>query len=545
MRLAYLCAALAFGCGSKASGSGDDAPPTDAKPPTDGSGDPCVIDPANCPTDDGLFVSVALGSDTNPGTRTMPLKTISAALTKAKAMGGPRSIYVGQSVYAEKVTLAKDVSLNGGYECNANQCTWVRDLITFETLIMNQDFEGVLAGPGLGPTALIGGFTIRGKDGTPTAAPGSVALTIAGSAPTVRGNKIIAGNVTGNGGPTASDRSIGIALRGSGNTASIIENNVITGGTGVGLSAGITLEAVGGVVSSALVTSNVVKSGAARRSVGIAAFGSGPTTIISNNDVTTGNSSGGASHGIELTSSGAITKNRINADDTMTGTCTNQTQWCAGIVTNGATASITNNVVYGPKGFRTAGVFMTETEVPTGAVVLNSNYINGGGAGGSSGVTTRNTSAAIVVSIGICNTCGLKGAVGRVRNNILDGGINLDRFGVREDPAQGKTTSVELLDSNDIWFESQQFGRNDTLYREVSSSGTPIDTKSIGQLDGWTSPPTMDNLNEDPVRDATWHLHSNSPCIDSGTSTEAPAKDFDDDSRPQGNGVDIGPDEAE
>ncbi len=46
----------------------------------------------------------------------------------------------------------------------------------------------------------------------------------------------------------------------------------------------------------------------------------------------------------------------------------------------------------------------------------------------------------------------------------------------------------------------------------------------------------------DAVAD-NFHLTSNSPAIDKGTSTGAPGVDFEDDSRPQGSGVDIGADE--
>ena len=539
MRLAYLCVALAFGCGSKAGGGGDDAP-TDGK--GSDSGDPCAIDPGNCPSDDGLFVAAARGDDSNPGSKAMPLKTIGAGIAKAKAKGGAQSVYVAQGMYPEKVTLAAGVSVHGGYECNTGACSWTRDFVTFETTIVDQDFEGVLAGAGITSATLLGGFTIRGKDGMPAAAPGGAAVTIAGSSPTVRGNKILGGTIAA-GGPTASDRSLGIAVRGTGGALAKIENNEITSGSAPGLSAAIMLENIGGP-SIATIAANRLQSGQARRSDAVAAFGSGPATTITGNDIFAGTSMNGTSNGIEITSAGTITKNRINVDTSAVGACVNQTTWCAGITTNGATATITNNIVYGPKGFRAAGVFMTESEVPAGTVILNGNYLNGGGQGGSgSSGTTRNESAAITVSIGSCNSCGLKGAVGRVRNNILDGGINLNRYGVREDPAQGRTTNVELLDSNDIWFAEVLANRNDVLYREVTQSGTPIDTKSIFNLDGWSSPPTMNNQNEDPLISATYHLLDSSPCIDTGTTTEAPADDFEADTRPSGQGIDLGPDE--
>ena len=40
-----------------------------------------------------------------------------------------------------------------------------------------------------------------------------------------------------------------------------------------------------------------------------------------------------------------------------------------------------------------------------------------------------------------------------------------------------------------------------------------------------------------------YHLKSNSPAIDEGTSTGAPADDIDGDARPQGAGYDMGSDE--
>ena len=40
-----------------------------------------------------------------------------------------------------------------------------------------------------------------------------------------------------------------------------------------------------------------------------------------------------------------------------------------------------------------------------------------------------------------------------------------------------------------------------------------------------------------------YHLQSGSPCLDKGTSTDAPARDRDGDTRPAGAGVDMGADE--
>ncbi|MEO7095183.1 MAG: choice-of-anchor Q domain-containing protein, partial [Polyangiales bacterium] len=432
--------------------------------------------------------------------------------------------------------------LNGSYECNASTCGWGRDLTAFESTITNQDFEGVLSPPGVTVVTLLGGFKIVGKDGMPPVAPGSVGVTIAGSAPTLRGNKIVGGNVTG-GGTSAADRSIGVAVRSTGSNIAQIENNDITGGSAIGLSAALTLEQISGVNSSVAVTSNVLRGGTARRSDGIAAFGAGAGTIISNNDITSGNSQSGASNGIETSSSLVIDGNRINADAATVGTCTQSNTWCAGIASFGGTLTITNNVVYGPKAFRATAVFLVESEIPAGTVVVNGNYLNGGGLGGVASGTTRNASAGVVVSIGPCNTCGLKGMVGRIRNNIIDGGINLDRYGVREDPAQNRTQTVEVLQANDIWFSTNLSGRNDTFYRQVGSFGTPVDIKSIVVLNNGTNPVASLNINADPQVDATWHIGAQSPCINAGVPTESPGKDFEGDTRPGAGVIDMGADE--
>ncbi len=537
MRLVYAGLLLAFGCGGDPAVQGDDVAGDGG---VDGSTN--CTNPADCPADSGTFVSTLTGADSNPGSKTQPLKTIAAGLAKARMLGGDQSVFVAQGAYPEKVTLVQGVDLNGGYECNTSTCSWGRDLTAFETTITNQDFEGVLAPAGVTSATLLGGFKIVGKDGVPPAAPGSVGVTIAGSAPTLRGNKIIGGNVTG-GGASAADRSIGVAVRSTGSNIAQIENNDITGGAAIGLSAALTMEQISGVTSSVAVTSNVLRGGTARRSDGIAAFGAGPGTIISNNDITAGSSMNGASNGIETTSSLLIDGNRINTDAATVGTCTLTPTWCTGIASFGGTHTITNNVVYGPKGNRTTAVFLVESEIPAGMVVVNANYLNGGGSGGPASGTTRNTSAGLVVSIGSCNNCGLKGMVGRIRNNILDGGNNLDRFGVREDPAQNKTQTVEVLQANDIWFSTNLAGRNDTLYRQVSSFGTPIDIKSVVVLNNGSSPVASQNLNDDPLVDATWHLHSNSPCVNAGVPTESPGKDFEGDVRPGAGIIDIGADE--
>lgn len=529
---------LAFGCGSSAA-TGDDAPPADSGP--HGDADPCA-DPNNCPGDTGTFVSSLKGADSNPGTKAMPFKTIGAGVAHAKMLGGDQAVFVAQGTYPEKVVLAQGVDLNGGYECNPASCTWSRDLARFESTIANQDFEGVLAGAGITPATLLGGFKIVGKDGAPTTPPGSAGISVVGGSPTLRGNKIVGGAVTA-GGATGADRSIGISLRSTGPMAAVIENNDVVSGTSSGVSAAVALEAMGATRSLATVSANILRGGSGRRSVGVMAFGTAMGTVLVNNDITAGNSANGASNGIEATSTLTIDRNRINSDASAVGTCSQTPQWCAGIASASATLVITNNVIYGPKGNRTTGVLLTENEVPAGQVVLNANSINGGGIGGNPSGTTRTESAAVVVSIGQCNNCEFTGVVGRVRNNILDGGGNQNRYGVREDPPQGRSARVDLLEANDIWFVQGLPNRNDVLYRQVATGSTPIDIKSLVVLNQMTTPLSQKNKAEDPLIDGTFHILAGSPCINAGVATEAPSVDFDGDARPAQGVVDIGADE--
>jgi hypothetical protein len=74
----------------------------------------------NCDGIDGdasvaVFVSPR-GSDTNPGTREMPLQTIAAAINLARMGAPPRPVYVAQGTYRSSVELVGGVSLYGGYD---------------------------------------------------------------------------------------------------------------------------------------------------------------------------------------------------------------------------------------------------------------------------------------------------------------------------------------------------------------------------------------------------------------------------------------------
>jgi hypothetical protein len=100
---------------------------------------------ANCDGIDGdasqsIFVSTS-GSDTNPGTRAAPKRTINAAIATAAAANPKKAVLVASGVYAESVTLVAGVSVYGGYNATA---AWSRSTANVTT-IASPTNVGVLA----------------------------------------------------------------------------------------------------------------------------------------------------------------------------------------------------------------------------------------------------------------------------------------------------------------------------------------------------------------------------------------------------------------
>jgi hypothetical protein len=478
----------------------------------------------------GIYVATNVGNDnTGLGTMSSPFKTIAKGVSTAAALGGAQAVHVAQGEYSEKVTLVEGISLLGGYRC----CDWARSRDVYTTQILNPDFEGVLVPESITRNTRLEGFFVRGKDGAPPAAPGSVAITVKGGTPILEANRIFGGSVSGGSSP----QSVGIAILGPPNNvqgALIAGNEVTGGGSSTGVTAALLLSAVafppvaptGGVI-----VNNTLRGGSGATSYGIAAWTAGPGTLLKGNDISAGssNAASGAAWGIVVGSTMTIDANRINVSGA-SGGCSGSS-WCGGILSASGTAVITNNIVFGVNAARSAAVLLAEVEKPAGPVVLNANYLDGGGE-----------DASISTAVALQGTLGLNIVIGKIRNNILAGGLGLSRYGVYEDMIMTRTSHPQALDNNDFHFATAP-GRTDVLYHFWNGTTATDITTIVGLAQLPVNPAPSGNFAGAPMLDATFHLMAGSPCIDAGTSIEAPATDFEGDQRPQGPAIDVGPDE--
>ena len=533
MRRALWLLVLGVGCGDDGGATGDGGlrdGGADALPP-DGCGDECV--PA-----DSIYVSAVVGDDANSGAKDAPVKTVHAGLSLAREAGV--NVVVGEGTYTEAVTLAEGVDLLGGYHCAADACDWTRDINLYVSTIAAIDPRGLVATSSITSATLVSGFTIRGLDGEPMITDGGRAVTIEGGSVTLRGNKIIAGAVgPGNDGE---HRSVGISIRETTtSTPIVIENNEITGGTG-DTSIGIAMDTLDPSLSALVtISSNVIRTRTARSAYGIYALYAKAGSVASNNDIVVGTTTGGESFGMLVSGPVKIDANRVNVDRMAVGVCMQATSWCGGIAVEGnATAPITNNIAYGPRGSRTAGLVIAQFSRATGPIVATNNFFSGGGTA-TFGGGTRGQSAAVALVTGDSGVA-LAPDVGTLRNNIFDGGSSNVRFGVRESLNVDRIHPV-VLEANAFVFTALS-NRDDVLLREIAADGDIIDHTSLIGMELTSNVPTLNNLDGNPLLDATLHLAATSPLIDVGSTLGAPATDFEGDPRPGGQGIDIGPDEA-
>ena len=87
---------------------------------------------SNCDGLDGntsaaMYVSGATGSDSNPGTKAQPVKTINKGVQQAQIQGKTTILVTGGSTYSESVSMSNGIGIYGGYVIGGKN-TWSRSL---------------------------------------------------------------------------------------------------------------------------------------------------------------------------------------------------------------------------------------------------------------------------------------------------------------------------------------------------------------------------------------------------------------------------------
>lgn len=193
-------------------------------------------------------------------------------------------------------------------------------------------------------------------------------------------------------------------------------------------------------------------------------------------------------------------------------------QWC--IVFNGADSHYTISPIIEKNIFMNySGVAIHMEEGGLFAVTIMNNYIHDCYTAIYLGhsVTSNDQSANIMNNTIAFNDNGIwawSDFSGNIKNNIV---VHNSNSGIY---IGGTPTAT--IDYNNVWNNS---GCGD--YCGLSAGANDL-----------SEDPLFMNPNYD-----NFHLDANSPCIDKGTSTDAPVEDFDGDARPQGLEYDIGADE--
>lgn len=531
------------GAGSDGAGNGDDGGTTNPGD-DDGGADGGVIRDCVGPNCPGTYVSTATGDDTNPGTADKPVKTIVKGIELA-ATKPVRDVYVSAGSYVEKVTLIDRVQLFGGYRCQSQPCEWTRDIQANESAIFNKDFEGVLAPKAVTRAARIDGFKIVAKPGTPTAAPGIVTVTLDGGTPAISRCTIVGAD--SNGGPVGARRTIAVAILSPSNLEmALLDRNTITAGNSTEESNAVLFDTKsGGVANGALagLLSNTIRGGDAPTTIAVNVVSAGARTILINNTINAGKSTNAGNEAqawaVSIVNAAiSLEGNRINVGSatapTITGECAaNLNTFCGGIISRGAAATLHSNVVFGVKAPRSCAVLIEASDANAGSINVNGNTLDG--AGDANGTSTAIALRAAAGQNG--------GTTGRIRNNILLGGVGKNRYAIFEELTANRTIHPAAIENND--FFNPPPARTDFAYHFWNGGeGTSM---TFAQMNTTLQTPLpAQNIAQDPQLDtARVHISAQSPCVDRGiNSAEAPPRDIDNEKRPKGDRLDIGADEA-
>ena len=289
-----------------------------------------------------------------------------------------------------------------------------------------------------------------------------------------------------------------------------IQNSTITNNSAANAGGGlVTIDTTNSTIFNCTFSSNSSSTGGGALFDSIAGNQSWTVTDCTFNDNTATDDTGSA---IRFFDQGGGTNNSITLSGCIFSNNTSDDS-CV-VLSDGSTTTVTNCLFYSndATGTPRGALIISTTNLDVTATVTNCTFANNSLNG-----ITLGTSAASTVT---------------VRNSIFSGNsLN----GIREGNANTDATPINCLFNNN------------TLGDFLDEGSTFL---TLAQINALTDPsPASGNISGDPLFVSTTDYHlqaqnfgyaTDSPCIDAGTATGAPATDIEDNTRPQGDEVDIG-----
>lgn len=534
-----------------------------------------------------LGPSGAAHADTNLAYRTVCPEAPADGCTYATIQGaiddaevGDVIRVVGNNVYVENLIITKSLTLLGG--CTNAACA-VRLPRFFATTIDGDGAGRVITIDGDGePTApitvTVDGFVITGGDPTTSGPPYEGGGIGSWDANLILSRNIITGNIG------ATDRTAwgaGVYVRNG--TVDISNNQVLgnqAGGSTHGYGGGIALEYVGGRLESNLVQDNLGTDGGSGRGGGVFIDDSDDLVVIgnvirNNTAAISGFGSGGGlsvefSTGITLTDN-VFYANTGSVSDNGYGGGVNVSSGAAFLRENTIRENVASRGDYGVGGG--VVVWYGEAVLEHNTIVSNTGAFGNRGSGGglylNGAVTTLSGDTILSNTAELATSPSGNGIYASARNSVTATNVLVAR-----NHSSGSGAAIEISVgalTNTVTFVNSTVADNTSagirctgtpsatlvtvtlvnliLWGNDDDLACPVADLSYSDVEGGNTGPGV--IHEDPLfvdpANLDYHLTIGSPCIDVGAGAAefpwVPVDDWDGDSRPGGDGYDMGADE--
>lgn len=266
----------------------------------DGVSEDCDLDETDArvgAAESGVFVDIASGSDDASGEADHPLASISAGITKAKALG--KKIYVAAGSYdVASVVWQGDLELFGGFDSDLTSRDVRSEDAAHRTVLYRSNASTTIYTSGISGL-VIDGFHIINAYSSADPIEGSRTAWISGGQVTFD-RDTIKGNLT---------LTRSTALYAASGADVTLSRNVINGGgrdAAGSTSLGAYLNAASGTV-----TNNVILAGYGRFATGMEIAGASPIVVNNTIDARSGSSSLGTAEGVVVNSASPVFVNNL------------------------------------------------------------------------------------------------------------------------------------------------------------------------------------------------------------------------------------------